>query len=163
MIETRLDREAKYNVKYSSSTDYSSDESYGRRPPKHHHIAAISGPTPESIAAHVRQQKEKEKTATDALLELGNARKNSNTGSIPNAAVPSTSGMAENHIDNNRLTHVMPAALSHPEDIGDNKDSDDEPLLSVQSRLKEDAKDNIPLSEMQKRLCENTISNSDGK
>ena len=30
IIESRLDRDAKYKVKYSSSTDYSSDESYSR-------------------------------------------------------------------------------------------------------------------------------------
>ena len=73
-VETHFDRSAKYNVKYSSSTDYSSDESYSRctPPPKRHRIAVISGPTPESLAAHARHQKEK--TAADALLELGNVK-----------------------------------------------------------------------------------------
>ena len=66
----RLDRLAKYNIKYSSSTDYSSDETYERYPPKKRKIAALSGPPIESIEAHARRQKEK--LAAEALLELNN-------------------------------------------------------------------------------------------
>ena len=48
----RLDRDAKYNIHYTTSIEESSDDTYGKcKPVKHKFVAALSGPSTARIAA----------------------------------------------------------------------------------------------------------------
>ena len=70
----RHDRDAKYNIHYTASTDDTSDEDYGRhKPVKHKFIAALSGPSVGRIAAQMQisQRTQKECSAAEAMLTLG--------------------------------------------------------------------------------------------
>ena len=108
----------------------------------------ISRPTAESIAAHARCIKEK--MTADALLELGKIR-DSEAGSPDKSTPPSHVGTGSVN-PNGHATEPenTPTPPLHNNDMGDNKDSDDEPLSNVQDQLRAEAEDNIPLSDVQK-------------
>ena len=70
----RHDRDAKYKVHYTASTDDTSDEDYGRhKPVKCKFIAALSGPLVGRKAAQkqISQHTQKEHSAAEAMITLG--------------------------------------------------------------------------------------------
>ena len=134
VTEPKLDRYAKYNIKYCSSSDYSSDESYGHQPQRKRKIAAISGPSRDSIAAQERRKREN--IAASALLELNNPPGHGNDSSSsddnPNDKQPPQKPLT----DVNPVENKTAALNSHPgKDNVNNSDSDSEPLSSVQRKL----------------------------
>ena len=90
-------------------------------------------------------------------MELGNFR-GTDTGTptesapTPNAATNNDNPVEQDNINNDDTLENMPTAPLNENDIGDNKDSEDEPLAKVQNKLREDDEDNTPLSEVQKKL-----------
>ena len=60
--QARLYCDAKYNVKYSNSTDDSSDETYGKpKPVNRRHVAGLSGPSVDRIATQQQLNKHNQK------------------------------------------------------------------------------------------------------
>ena len=146
-VQPRLDRLAKYNVNYGISTDSSSDDTDGKQRPKKRPIAALSGPMPESLAAHACHQKEK--ITADALLELSQNPSDGETNQdvagqdtsqpvSPKSADKDNSEQAPVPTDNATNLESTAGNMNSAAKVSSPEIDDDMPLSQIQERLREE-------------------------
>ena len=158
----RHDKDAKYNVNYTASTDDTSDEDYGqRKPPKCKFVAALSGPSIGRIAVqkHTSQHTQKEHSAVETMLMLGSDNNPPiNMESEADTEQLSSEDNADSTSSGDSSNSVKPGSSSSNDSesvaLSDSKEQDKDTVSATgnNNEVATPDEDNEPLSEIQKKL-----------
>ena len=155
---TRFDRRAKKDVKYTFS-DESSDSATGRNTSQNKrrkpNIYPLMGPSEDRIKAHKQMLlKQKEQSAAEALLQLGNLSDDGEATSCNNyeGAEPSTSNCTSS---SSLSDSVKSGSTSTPSTKITTDKGKEDPNADVS-----DADDNLPLSQLKDKLSDSVKSGS---